>query len=201
LKRRLFDVLTTLSLLLCVATAAWWVRSYWAPDEVSWPGERVSADGYRRSHYNLISYRGRIAFRVSAQDFRPLPPGMAQRYADEYRRTTTGGFSVHRPNLSPPFMMPVGGWWARRGFSYHTFGASQTPTIYNEQSQWTAPYWAVVGPLAVLPATYGAHRWLSRRRSRPGACPNCGYDLRATPDRCPECGKSGTVAFQNEVHG
>jgi hypothetical protein len=26
------------------------------------------------------------------------------------------------------------------------------------------------------------------RRTLPGRCPNCGYDLRATPGRCPECG-------------
>jgi hypothetical protein len=26
------------------------------------------------------------------------------------------------------------------------------------------------------------------RRPRPGVCPNCGYDLRATPSLCPECG-------------
>lgn len=36
-----------------------------------------------------------------------------------------------------------------------------------------------------------AFRWLNRQwrsRFRPGYCPVCGYDLRATSQRCPECG-------------
>ena len=35
--------------------------------------------------------------------------------------------------------------------------------------------------------TLGLARW-SHRKSPPGLCPACGYDLRATPERCPECG-------------
>ncbi len=70
----------------------------------------------------------------------------------------------------------------------HPLGSAQTPTMYNAQSQFTAPHWAVVAAAALLPAAYVAHRWRSRRRARPGECAKCGYDLRATPDRCPECG-------------
>ena len=43
--------------------------------------------------------------------------------------------------------------------------------------------------LPAFVATYYVVRRLTRSsRTAPGACPKCGYDLRATPDRCPECG-------------
>jgi predicted Zn-ribbon and HTH transcriptional regulator len=187
LGRRLLAWSALLSLLLCVATAALWVRSYFAPDEASWTRHRVSADGYKRSDHDLISYRGWLVLRITSQDFRPLPPGVAEKMADEYRRHGRG-FDLHRPNLSPPFIMPVGGWWGRRGFSYREFGGAMTPTIYNEQSQLTAPHGALAAVAALLPAAYAAHRWRSRRPARPGLCAKCGYDLRATPGRCPECG-------------
>ena len=31
-------------------------------------------------------------------------------------------------------------------------------------------------------------RRIDAARRRPGVCPACGYDLRATPGRCPDCG-------------
>jgi hypothetical protein len=43
--------------------------------------------------------------------------------------------------------------------------------------------------LLAIPPAFGVHRRRkAARRRRPGLCPACGYDLRATPALCPECG-------------
>jgi hypothetical protein len=49
------------------------------------------------------------------------------------------------------------------------------------------PHWLTLLFLAAMPIHLIQQTLLTRRR-RPGFCPQCGYDLRATPDRCPECG-------------
>ena len=47
------------------------------------------------------------------------------------------------------------------------------------------PLWFV----ALGTALAGFASWrVGRRAPKPGLCPSCGYDLRATPERCPECG-------------
>ena len=51
----------------------------------------------------------------------------------------------------------------------------------------SVPFWFLVLVFAVPPALI-LRSELRRRRSGPGRCAACGYDLRATPDRCPECG-------------
>ena len=46
--------------------------------------------------------------------------------------------------------------------------------------------WPLVALLILANAFWFWRDWRNRRR--PGFCPKCGYDLRATPNRCPECG-------------
>lgn len=49
------------------------------------------------------------------------------------------------------------------------------------------PDWMLLSVVAVPMAYLMFRRY---RATRPGRCPGCGYDLRATPRRCPECGWS-----------
>jgi hypothetical protein len=59
-----------------------------------------------------------------------------------------------------------------------------------------APIWALLLVASALPPlgiTLIVRR-IRRRHETHGACPACGYDLRATPDRCPECGHITEVA-------
>jgi hypothetical protein len=51
------------------------------------------------------------------------------------------------------------------------------------------PHAPLAAALLVVPCLW-CYGVLTRRRPRPGRCPACGYDLRATPDRCPECGRA-----------
>jgi hypothetical protein len=57
-------------------------------------------------------------------------------------------------------------------------------------NSWVAgmPLWEFVPVMVLLPVVWMIlliRRW---REIRPGCCPRCGYDLRASNERCPECG-------------
>ena len=54
IRRRLFTALSVLSLLLCVATLALWVRSYRIGDAVGWPGETLAATYEGKLHFSFI---------------------------------------------------------------------------------------------------------------------------------------------------
>ena len=171
--RRLLNLLTALSLLLCITVCTLWVRSHWAGDYVSW-GDKRGLGGAITGRGDVMVYResvvqdgvqmGEWAWGLQWESREPVDLG----------------------KMRPAYTRPH---FDRFGFRYETGQRSQEVRnvgIY-------VPLWSLALALSVLPAAWLWRRLIRARRLVPGRCPSCGYDLRATPGRCPECGTSTNV--------
>ena len=164
--RRLLNLLTLLSLLLCVATVGLWVRNHWVADYILWQ---------QPFDLEMTTDDGRL--RIS---FAPGSPADAPQRREWMSVPGTSG-----EDWAPPGPTPLG-----FGF-FH--GERGLPFYRNQSGLFLLAYvqlWFLAALFGSGPAVR-AIRVLRRRRIRPGFCPACGYDLRATPDRCPECGNFG----------
>jgi hypothetical protein len=169
--RRLFTLLSALSLLLCVAVVVLWVRSYWTAEAFRW----ATAEGGRRA---VGSNAGSLALGRQA-----LAPSIS-------RITTPHGYGYHTwPAGRGDSLRPL---WSFLGFRY-TALTSFGVTVETVE----VPYWALAAASAACPLVLLYFRRLRpRRRRRLGLCLSCGYDLRATPDRCPECGNASSAGVK-----
>ncbi|MDB5318473.1 MAG: hypothetical protein JWN40_104 [Phycisphaerales bacterium] len=168
LLRILTSVATVLSLVLCVTTAAAWVRSYRARDIVWWSRENP------RLELRIGTYRGGLFGSVIREDSY-LSAGTGWQHSAPVSYTEAGGSE--------------GRFFNRFGFSLEYFHSRNSAVSMRELS---CPYWSIMLLTAILPAVRFA-RWRRRARRvrmRPGLCRHCGYDCHATPDRCPECGRA-----------
>jgi hypothetical protein len=165
-RRRLLNLLTALSLVLCVAALVLWARSYWVLDSAGRVG--------RAKVVCIDSLPGALHLGVTGPDAENEEPGPRPHYF--YNGGRQGG-------VGPGGVM-VGGKLVRFG------GRIDARIGYG----WiVVPHWFAALLLSALPLLrargYQRSR-RSRRRSSQGRCARCGYDLRATPDHCPECGLS-----------
>jgi len=161
MKRRVFNILSAVSLVVALAVAALWVRSSWVIDSP----QIVS----NHSVLNITSVRGRIEIR-HYHFLSGIPVGAVSGWytfsAAQYKDVNIGG-------------------WAFLGFvcDWGSFSGVDTIVI-------VLPSWALMA-LAIAPPTYWFHRRRKRkRRLSHGLCLSCGYDLRASKDKCPECGEA-----------
>jgi len=189
LARRLLNFVTFLSLVVCVAAGALWVRSYRVEEEFEWGAVR----GEERVGYSAKSYVGGVHVA------RCVETGLF-RHPNGYRRTAVAydegpeegdGLPPHWADAYPV----TDTWFDRWGFSaahgtMPHFGLMTGPGDLGSTrvAVLVVPHWFLLA-LAALPAAVRAPGWVRRRgRARRGRCAACGYDLRATPGRCPECG-------------
>jgi hypothetical protein len=174
LRRRLFTILSVLSLLLCLATLILWVRSYRYGE-----GVRYTLPSLR--NWRVQSLRGQLGFATgveepSLQVWANFPVGWS-RWSDPARlRLTDQEFSeAHSPSARRRSV-----WFL--GFGFHFLHSVRYP--FHDIA---VPHWFLALLFAILPPLH-LRAILRSRRHGPGLCRKCGYDLRAIPDRCPECG-------------
>jgi hypothetical protein len=183
--RRLFTLLSALSLLLCVATAVLWVRSY----------RRLDIAGLWGGGYGVYgeSVKGQVTLWCSSN---------ARAEIDD--RFNFGGSSESTDPETPWILRKdaaqataVNRTWGLPGLRLYVGHPDRTlPNGVWLPARLAVSHWLLCpGALAAA--------WLFRRRARrraraeraaAGLCPICGYDLRATPGRCPECGPAAAEA-------
>lgn len=185
MKRRWFNGLAALSMLLCIATIALWVRSYQRQGWVRWTHK-----GSARCHaLSLGNYPGRLSVAIAwqAADAKPwqmgdssLPPMSAEpgfrSWSGETPRSTDtyDAYAMTLPDRPDLYQFAGIAWY----------------DDYSYTSTWNllVPHRYIVLLATALPLRWLWLRYRAVHRARRKRCIVCGYDLRATPERCPECG-------------
>jgi hypothetical protein len=190
MRRWVFNILCCLSLLMCVATAATWVRSYYVSDCLEYVATSTSPDSVRRTLYTISAGRGRIGVLRYAD----LPDYALKLKGLEYQKSSPSDHAIAELNPEVAFV------WQRFGFhaGHYVPRGPRDSAIH----VLVAPCWAIAFVFAVLPGCWLAprirRRCIRRSRARTGRCLTCGYDLRASAGRCPECGTSIPVAINRQ---
>jgi|SRR5690348_3768912 len=187
---RIFTFLSALSLLLCVVILALWARSYWRSDSLYRP--TLDAFSQPDGSYIICSSRGLIILesgRVFGKTMPGKTPYLGGPPVQSHDRSLSWRLNTQSVVGSAPYGKLVN---TRFGFGRRTSAYVQqvNPTTQQLGIQTTTvyPHYLAAIFAAFLPITWALNRMRRRSRTRTGACPTCGYDLRATPTRCPECG-------------
>ncbi len=173
--------------MLCLATAAIWVRSYWV-------GDRAYGRAFGRpSEYHcwttvveIRSERGGCSWDYLDIDlngpnvFDPDGsrwPWLFEHYHPERSAAAT---MQHDTSGATSLRASLGFFWYRHDL--------KDPMEDRDTMGLAVPYWAIFA-LTTAGGIFAIRRlWPKRSIDDRNRCMICGYDLRATPGRCPECG-------------
>jgi len=183
MKRRLFNLLAGVSLLMCVAMIGLWVSSRRAQYDAYWSPVQDSGTTIKSYDFTIHSTRGRVGFYFSSG---VVPANRMLIFRSNMANAPrffcrTLPFDEVLVYSAPNFYL-----WDRFGI-----GVTRIPPI----GAWGFELsdWILVAAFALITCWAWRKNVILRRRERIGFCPTCGYDLRATPERCPECGSTPTM--------
>lgn len=188
MKRRLFRILSTASLALCVVAAAMWLRGRFGNDLLTWTTGAGDT---------LVALRS--GERLDLTVARDWPGGHRPLTWTRLPRGTRGeGASWPTGNARVETLFGLRVWRAQGWFGDRVrYPRPPTYPITTIGIGWDTL--ALLG--AILPSARLAARLYRRhtldRRAAAGQCVHCGYDLRASRDRCPECGSIVPPSLQS----
>ncbi|HEX3355353.1 MAG TPA: hypothetical protein VHS31_00125 [Tepidisphaeraceae bacterium] len=189
IRRRLFNLLAAVSLLLFVAVGVLWIRNALGQMDLALIhyAHAPSPDQHYAYSFEASSYWNTLRFRFSRTYLDP--PFFQNRSTDWMRNFHAGwttGFHIYVPTDLTKMVMN----WESPGFDARHYAGTMNPGEYDESWILAVHTWQAMILLMALPAIWTYRRFRARRINPLGLCPTCGYDLRATPDCCPECGRT-----------
>ena len=200
MRRRLLNLLTALSLLLCAAVVVLWVQSHRGGGEApfGWRGQRLrlywekgtfgidsrpqmlaSASALKSAQRRVEANLHELRFLMKDEEARLR---VAREAAELWRWRELRRVSDAREQLEQERKKRL----AERDRAQVAFGRDA-----NRGVDLRIGFAPVAAPLAAAACGVVAVTLVRLRRDarrRRGICLHCGYDLRASPDRCPECG-------------
>src|SRR4051794_3189296 len=189
-RRRMFNVLSLLSLLLCSATVVLWERSYRLEEYLYYEAGSAGCS----DQYGVLQWRGRIQIERLQNGANSTDPEQTRNGRWTFGRhvgVESNPKAVIRIDLRWLFDFGELGVPKRGVFDEPMFASGQAQINLSSPPPATISSYTIF-PHALLTAIAGLApaiwllRWLIRRRrgrreARIGHCRHCGYDLRATP--------------------
>jgi len=195
------NLLSVLSLLLCAAVLILWYQSYHARNVV-WMRNRMPGDGGVLRTDWFICDRGRLGWsRQQALGIwwtSSADPNRKFNHWWVYAREdfdTRWNYRFELTTKNWPLLSQRLRKLRLVGFEFQFLESlTDHPSSWNRSGLTIAAPCSVLTPLLGMPPIIRILRMMRRHRRRArNACPNCGYDVRATPNQCPECGAKLTA--------